>query len=253
MVTTTIEDADPIRSWADVAGRLEHQLKNNDWWLFRGVTDARNHTPIPSIGRPNARLSGFSYSFDDEKSLLSAFKAEARPYLSYSPDSDLEWLTIAQHHGVPTRLLDWTESFLVALFFAVRNGGLYPVVDLGTGRRHMEPVDAPIYYTVNPPRCSDDDKHSPFSITPVKAFVPPHISPHIPAQRSVFTIHSDPTQVPDLPRIRRSIVTHTACMKIKMILDNQAVNEGSLFPTITGLCQQLSWRYKWNRLNAYRP
>jgi hypothetical protein len=249
-----IEEADPINSWEDVAGRLKHFVtggKDSDWWLFRGVTNADRHDLVPSVGRKSARIGDRRYTLEDEKSLLAAFKAEARPYLNYTPQSDIEWLSIAQHYGVPTRLLDWTESFLVALFFAVKDGGLEGAVDSKTGERLFRPVNAAIYFVRNPPYCDDKDCQRPFEVTTAKAYVPPHISPQIPAQRSVFTIHQNPAAEPNL-RVRKAIVAQKACMQIKTILDRQAINHGSLFPHLSGLSAQLSWRYKWGRLHAYR-
>lgn len=50
--------------------------------------------------------------------MLKRFMQDARTFLVDAPANDWEWLFLAQHHNVPTRLLDWTENALVALYFA---------------------------------------------------------------------------------------------------------------------------------------
>ena len=53
--------------------------------------------------------------------LVHDFRRRAHHYIQSppSPDEHLEWLALVQHHGGPTRLLDFTKSFYVASFFAV--------------------------------------------------------------------------------------------------------------------------------------
>jgi hypothetical protein len=58
---------------------------------------------------------------DLEREILRAFEKHGCSIINTPPKNSLEWLIHAQHHGLPTRLLDWSSNPLKALFFAVEN------------------------------------------------------------------------------------------------------------------------------------
>jgi hypothetical protein len=230
-----------INSWMELAA-LTAQCANGKW-IFRGETMevSKDGTPQRELLRPKAgRESGkkgsalrVKHSVQLEQKALAEFIRSARPHLGHTPATDLEWLAIAQHHGMSTRLLDWTENLFIAAYFATqRSNTAYGLI---YGIQSLRPV-------------SRRDERRPLEVSKPAIYRPPHITPRVPAQRSVFTLHPNPTREFKPRSLHEWVVSPTACNEIRKILDSCAVNEGSIYPDLDGLSRHIGWRYKWGDL-----
>jgi hypothetical protein len=120
-----------ISSWNDFDQRME-KLKHGEW-LFRGHSKAswglstsldRLFDDSDEIIR-KARKKGRTFAKrKHEELLLQSFQKSANLFLKFLPDPSkpLEWLSIMQHFGTPTRLLDVTLSPHIGTFFALEDG-----------------------------------------------------------------------------------------------------------------------------------
>lgn len=139
--------------------------------IFRGVRDS-SFELLPKVGRLRFRTN-MEY---DELDMLRLFKDHASPYLPNRTITKWELLAIAQHHGLPTRLLDWSRNALVAAFFAVEE--------------EFEQDSA--VYVLRGMKFLDIENIDPFDVDRVEKFIPPHLSARITAQSGLFTIHPQP-------------------------------------------------------------
>ena len=100
-----------IRSIADLVKLLKPQVGPKDLIWFRGQSNAAWKL-VPKLARRQKDLKA-------ESALIKRFMQNANPHLPTAITEEWEWMFLMQHHGAYTRLLDWSESPLVALFFAV--------------------------------------------------------------------------------------------------------------------------------------
>jgi len=183
-----------------------------------------------------------------EQQMMKEFKRRVGPLLSTQPKSNWDWLAIAQHHGMATRLLDWTLNPLAALWFAVKRspmkekGKVYPGV---------------VWVLV--PKPSDyafaSVKENPFKVDRTKIFRPKHIAARLVTQAGWFTVHKFmKTQDRFIPmesnkayssKLTKLQIPAQRFSEMRFELDRFNVNVASLFPDLDGLCTHIQW------LNSY--
>ena len=170
------------------------------------------------------QLSRIAY----EQLLLDEFKRRSRPFLTHEPKNEWEWLALAQHHGLPTRVLDWTTNPLVALYFATI-GGSEKEDGVVIAYRHNRPFLNPI---------STPD---PFSIEQIEAYKPPHIAERISVQGAILTAEPASLEKDDSAGRESNewLVSGHSVERIRLELFKLGVTESSLFPGLDGICREL--------------
>ncbi len=108
-----------FKEWKDC--REKEEFEPAQVW-FRGVSDT-NYNLAPKIYRStDYELRKFPLKEPDEEEIRYAFKSRAMQMMSelHLPTTEKDWYFLMQHYGAPTRLLDWTDGALLALYFSVR-------------------------------------------------------------------------------------------------------------------------------------
>jgi len=232
---------------------LEWTPEGAEWYLqpwFRG--HGHVHWKLePTLYRMPA-VKGIGAEYYSEAELLEMFKQRARRYLDHTPQSDWEWLFVMQHHGLPTRLLDWTESYLVALYFAVRDAGgdadacvwvtnPWWLGKCALGGFELPAADEPVVQPWRPGVRTSELPEAPVAILPV------YSSARIQAQRGTFTIHGSAHSGLDLLAqsagktgcLRRLVIPKQDIGRVRLELSRAGITESVIFPELPGLCREL--------------
>jgi hypothetical protein len=254
-----------MKSWLEIldslyAGSWNQELRRfRSPYAFRGLSRS-NHRLASSLVRlaePAADVKRL------ELALLRNFRKYAHGE-AVGADSIWDWLALGQHRGLPTRLLDWTYSPLVALHFATENtaefsedGVVWCVNFVEANKRlplrlkRMLQQEGSDTFTVEMLAAFRSLRQ--FDALSREAFVvflePPAVDRRILNQLALFSLMSDPAATlddwlrthPDL--CRRVPIPAALKWEIRDKLDQANVNERVLFPGLDGLSRWLTRYY----------
>jgi len=218
--------------------------------MFRGVGD-KEFGLIPSLGRGTFENTGGDISLL-ERDLLEEFKRLSIPVLNKEPLSEFEWLFLAQHYGLPTRLLDWSANPMVALFFAVeghedKDAALYivehPVTD------QYEDFD---YKTAD---ITEESKRTKpilglLAIQPnQRNFIfirPKYLDQRYLNQKSIFSCHTDPFKILSHSSLVKLVIKKEWKDEIRKRLAVMGITHSFLYPGLDGIAKEV-------KSNHYEP
>lgn len=199
-------------------------FRNSPPELFRGQSE--DWPLIPSLGRVSQTV--FEGILEIEEDIVSEFKKYAYPYFKGESLSYTDWILHAQHHGLPTRLLDFTSNPLKSLYFAVEdttnsNDGVVWAFDAICGYEFPE-----------------------LNLDTVKFFYPTHLNTRITAQESCFACFPVGRHQQEIPSIEtydtrdthpfnKVLISGEHKEQIKRELSVLGINQLSIYPGVDGV------------------
>ncbi len=228
-------------------------FNSNQIW-FRGQAD-KNYKLLPSVFRKS------SYSLEHERNLKEEFLDKAKGFINSTSLDEIEWYFLMQHFGLKTRLLDWTEGYLFALYFALKlnmddNKLVDPCVWM------INPVElnnisigiAKVIRTNDPDNkktinkyldYKDQQDESPIAISPT------YSNERVLRQKGCFTLHSNIESINSVyqkAKNNKIIKINISRKKQDTLLDQlkmAGISESSIFPDLEGLSRELNYKYKF--------
>jgi hypothetical protein len=223
----------------------EQEVKSHNGadFLFRGQSTDEPLKPTIARLKPKNKDGNLPKI---EKLMMADFERQRLPFTEFEPKNEWDLLALAQHHGLPTRLLDWTFSALAALWFCVK----YPPKK----NKQDKELDGVVWLlkTKSEDFIEFPTDESPYSPGRTRIFRSRSVSKRILAQAGAFTCHK---QMPtgEFIALEKNKVYRERLVKIIIpakrfhLLRDQlnacGVNNVSLFPDLDGLASHLQFRF----------
>ncbi len=229
-----MQDAGDIKDFSEYINLVVRIVWKKDWVLYRWQSD--DHDLLPSI----ARNDPLKDTTEVEKSAVLELQRRYEIITLKIPDNDWDLLVLFQHHGLKTRLLDWTTNPLVALWFACRN------------EKKMD-KDSYVYlfFTEDKNILKHKDKRTPWNTQSTMVLKPKQNNSRLVAQSGWFTAHIFSKTAKKFVNLSSHInhgnnvyrISIPASQKLDILkkLDAFWINHYSLFPDLEWLSRQINW------------
>lgn len=231
-----------------------------DTGVYRGGSDA-SRPLLTSLDRLGGTSPPHS-KVELEAHLLRNFIRYSRPHLRNASQNEWELLVAAQHHGLPTRLLDWSYSPLVAAHFAtIQPASTDRVIwrlDWQAVHRRFEIPELAVTVDALGRLLGEGDEYTPWqlfrqgSTKPLACMLePPSLHERIAAQQGTFTLCSDTRRSFDEflaahgleSALTRFVIPGDAAGSVRDQLDIVGMDERRIFPDLDGVAAFMSRYY----------
>lgn len=257
---------EPDSIWFRGQSDASHQLTPG---VLRNIHQSHDHLGNEIDDSAIRISSGGIFSGPNAERMLRDFKQLARPFLEQQPSNDFEWMFIAQHHGLPTRLLDWSTNALVALYFAARSAPARKGDGVEECKRfkddHFTP-DGFAVFSIEPAKINEktvliaetidiasnaerwghylSPMSSNTSTFPI-CITAPHMTARIRAQSGTFTLHGAQIDPLDYYNVLQDLITkifipYTSTQEILESLEKMGINESYIYPDLDSIAKDVA-------------